>query len=597
MIKIFCIIILEIFHAISMTTGRSSVGNCFIESETLKCQGKLPKVKYKDNVTALELSFLPIEILDFHFILEEYPNLRNISVRNSSIRSLIPSEDNNNVKVLRMNNLQLSKISHNFLEHFPNIEILSLEGNNLREMSEHFFLGNIKELYLGSNKWNCSKDLGWVLHLNTTAAKDLSTLTCHGLPYSGKEILPISRYQKECDDLCFLVINKDTIKVGRSPNCDVVMEENKMNRNYLASVSKVHFTLTLDSETNVLYLTDLSKNGTFISGTRAVKHTKIRLKDKAQIAIGHKDYNVYTLQVIENLPDTLSPVGTCISPSIQCKILPIWGRLISCMLHLESCVYLYKCMASEDMSYLPPNLKQTYLPCKILGSGAVGEVRLAFEKYTCKMVAIKKILKGRSTTSQMYKLNHPNKIQTEISILQTLKHPFIIKMEDIVETPEEVYIVLEYMKGGVLSNRITSNVPLSESNIKFLFYQMVLAVQYLHGKGITHRDLKPDNVLLHSDEVETLLKVSDFGLSKVTEGNDMMMTVCGTMCYIAPEMLDNKIKEYNKQVDVWSLGDTPMQYKVQCLLESNLETDEIVMTYDLEPPLKRFRFASDETSN
>lgn len=68
--------------------------------------------------------------------------------------------------------------------------------------------------------------------------------------------------------------------------------------------------------------------------------------------------------------------------------------------------------------------------------------------------------------------------------------PFIIHLKDIEETPDEVFIILEYMEGGELTNRILSTVPLSESNIKFLFYQIVLAVEYLHRKGVTHRDLK-----------------------------------------------------------------------------------------------------------
>lgn len=72
--------------------------------------------------------------------------------------------------------------------------------------------------------------------------------------------------------------------------------------------------------------------------------------------------------------------------------------------------------------------------------------------------------------------------------------PLIVEVEVICETENEVYIVLEYLRGGELSSRISSHSILSESNVKFLFYQMVLAVQYLHSKGITHRDLKVINI-------------------------------------------------------------------------------------------------------
>lgn len=135
---------------------------------------------------------------------------------------------------------------------------------------------------------------------------------------------------------------------------------------------------------------------------------------------------------------------------------------------------------------------------------------------TLKKYAIKKIIKSRNTPSQMYNVNHPRRINTEINILQTLDHvgvwlnysvwgfteytvgikilkylqPLIVGMEEIWETDSEVYIVLEYLEGGELSSRISSGTSLSESNAKFFFYQIALAVQYLHSKGITHRDLK-----------------------------------------------------------------------------------------------------------
>lgn len=65
---------------------------------------------------------------------------------------------------------------------------------------------------------------------------------------------------------------------------------------------------------------------------------------------------------------------------------------------------------------------------------------------------------------------------------------------------------------------------------------------------------QPENVLLSSESTNTIIKVSDFGLSKVTEDNDLMRTTCGTLTYMAPEVLDNQIPEYDRQVDVWSLG-------------------------------------------
>lgn len=101
-------------------------------------------------------------------------------------------------------------------------------------------------------------------------------------------------------------------------------------------------------------------------------------------------------------------------------------------------------------------------------------------------------------------------------------------MFDIVDRPESVFIKLEFMKGGELLARIQKKKFLTETNSKLFFYQMCAAIKYLHEQKITHRDLKPDNILLASADEHTLLKVSDFGLSKLVRNNSVLRTLCGT---------------------------------------------------------------------
>lgn len=125
---------------------------------------------------------------------------------------------------------------------------------------------------------------------------------------------------------------------------------------------------------------------------------------------------------------------------------------------------------------------------------------------------------------------------------------------EIEETNDCFYIVLEYLEGGELTDRILSMESLPEHTIKFLFYQIVLAVQYLHSKGITHRDLKPQNVLLESQIPKSRVKVSDFGLSKIVTNETLLTTMCGTPAYLAPEIWNVNNQNYDKKVDVWSLG-------------------------------------------
>ncbi len=145
-------------------------------------------------------------------------------------------------------------------------------------------------------------------------------------------------------------------------------------------------------------------------------------------------------------------------------------------------------MQCEDDMFLPPSLRQKYKVSKLLGKGAVGEVRLIFETTTCRTFAVKKIIKG--SLSNYYKLNHPDKIKEEIRILLSLSHPNIIEVKEIEETDKEVFLILEYMAGGDLTNRILSIEELNEYQVKFIFFQIVKAVEYLHSCDIIHRDLK-----------------------------------------------------------------------------------------------------------
>nr|XP_033693804.1 serine/threonine-protein kinase Chk2 [Tursiops truncatus] len=145
-------------------------------------------------------------------------------------------------------------------------------------------------------------------------------------------------------------------------------------------------------------------------------------------------------------------------------------------------------------------------------------------------------------------------VETEIEILKKLNHPCIIKIKDFFDA-EDYYIVLELMEGGELFDRVVGNKRLKEATCKLYFYQMLLAVQYLHENGIIHRDLKPENVLLSSQKEDCLIKITDFGQSKILGETSLMRTLCGTPTYLAPEVLNSfGTAGYNRAVDCWSLG-------------------------------------------
>ncbi|XP_060521644.1 serine/threonine-protein kinase Chk2-like isoform X2 [Cylas formicarius] len=300
-----------------------------------------------------------------------------------------------------------------------------------------------------------------------------------------------------------------TFSFGRADDCDVIVTSKMVNNHVLLNISKRHFLIQREDD-GLVYITDQSKNGTFINGVLVGKgKTKILKSD-----------------------DHISLAGG------------------------QNTFYVFLCKGPEGIQdFLPEALKVKYAYIKQLGRGSCGEVCLVKHRDTCEVFAIKKIVKSQRNTSQMHKINHPLKIANEINILRQISHPCIVGMQELLETESEVYLVLEYMAGGELTSKII-NQNLTEANVKFHFYQMILAVQYLHLKGVTHRDLKPENILLLDDKPETILKVSDFGLSKVTDQDDMR-TVCGTRRFVAPEVLHNAFRdygEYGKEVDVWSLG-------------------------------------------
>ncbi|KAJ9439464.1 hypothetical protein DIPPA_08910 [Diplonema papillatum] len=185
-----------------------------------------------------------------------------------------------------------------------------------------------------------------------------------------------------------------------------------------------------------------------------------------------------------------------------------------------------------------------------LGKGTFAVVKMGVHTKTKEKVAIKIIDKN----SLDVKIEN---LKTEVRILMNVKHPNIVNLLDVFEDDDRLYLIMELMTGGELFDKICNDYPsgYSEQQAAELARQIIEAVKYLHGRGIIHRDLKPENLLFATpDDTTAQIKISDFGLAKIWNGDTLARTACGSPNYVAPEVLLNEMRGYTFVVDMWSVG-------------------------------------------
>ncbi|KAK4368919.1 hypothetical protein RND71_012711 [Anisodus tanguticus] len=183
---------------------------------------------------------------------------------------------------------------------------------------------------------------------------------------------------------------------------------------------------------------------------------------------------------------------------------------------------------------------------RTIGEGAFSKVKFAQNTETGENVAIKVLEKSTILKNKMVE-----QIKREISIMKIVRHPCIVRLHEVLAGRTKIYIVMEFVTGGELFDKIVHQVRLPEKEARRYFQQLIDSVVHCHSKGVYHRDLKPENLLL---DCQGNLKVSDFGLSALPQqGVDLLHTTCGTPNYIAPEVLSNQGYD-GAAVDVWSSG-------------------------------------------
>ena len=188
--------------------------------------------------------------------------------------------------------------------------------------------------------------------------------------------------------------------------------------------------------------------------------------------------------------------------------------------------------------------EKDFTPIKLIGKGSYGNVFLVRFQKNNKVYAMKVLSK-----SLLRSQNQENNTKSERNLMVQINCPFIVNIKFAFQNDSKLFLVQEFLQGGDLFFHIHSNPKFSNEKAKFYVIELVLAIEFLHKNNMLYRDLKPENILIG---IDGHIKLTDFGLSKILSNVDKTYTICGTVQYLAPEILGGE--GYNGAVDWWSLG-------------------------------------------
>ncbi|KAJ7282626.1 kinase-like domain-containing protein [Mycena rebaudengoi] len=304
--------------------------------------------------------------------------------------------------------------------------------------------------------------------------------------------------------------NAPTFKIGRD----------RSNQHIITNVQKIgaiHLVIRwqgLKDLVSQVEIEDKSANGTYLNRDKIGRHNRRPLVDGDEVSLG--------------TPGPLEPPG---------------------------CRFIYRDVLSTKRKVL-----LQYQLRKELGKGSFATVYEAYHKITGQKVAVKAIHVSsgqiRNRTGKLVS-HHELCIAREIDIMCELQHPNVVRLHQMFRNPDSsVDLVLEFISGGTLLDFVHKHNGLSEKMTKHILLQVCKAVAYIHSKNVAHRDLKPENVLLTRDQ-PPVVKIADFGLAKkVSDRGTRLQTMCGTLAFVAPEVIARGTAEteYDNNVDGYSIG-------------------------------------------
>ncbi|ORZ40884.1 kinase-like domain-containing protein [Catenaria anguillulae PL171] len=234
-----------------------------------------------------------------------------------------------------------------------------------------------------------------------------------------------------------------------------------------------------------------------------------------------------------------------------------------------------------------------YLLTRKLGSGTYASVYLTQElttgrRYACKVVNKRKAGLSERQTS--------NKLVQEIEVIRHFNHPNIIRVHNCIETRLYLYVVMDLAQSGELFDYLAAQYGIEETKCKLIMYQIFKGLKYLHENKVVHRDIKPENILLDFSGEFPRVMLADFGLAKRrnTEGPERMTTLCGTLNYLAPEVINPPVRAqgYDDVVDCWAAG-IMLFFLLTCRHPFDDENDTKLKKKILRDELKLYAPASD----
>ncbi|KAL5357393.1 kinase-like domain-containing protein [Aspergillus floccosus] len=420
-------------------------------------------------------------------------------------------------------------------------------------------------------------DIICILHPNSPAAHQAVAVTARHAP---QHILQRQELEYEDSDTAALDIAlrlsssvhdlSSGFCFGRNKQrCDLLLTDANSKR-----VSNMHFRIYL-TEDVILMLEDVSTNGTIVDNHRLRKTQKDNSRmltsgsviqvmngtlssDEIRFVVRIPAREGYHMQYTDNLIRYFErvqkhrPATVAVQPKVR-------HTSVQPSLH-------FAVSNSYGMHWTGGSM---YNVTGQIGKGAFATVYKLATKQQGIVYAAKELDKRRFMKNGIL----DQKVDNEMKIMRDLKHPNIVQYVDHHEHDRWIYIIMEYVPGGELSTYLQSTGKLPEDMVRPVARQILHALHYLHKRKITHRDIKPDNILIASlDPLK--VKLSDFGLSKVVQEETFLKTFCGTLLYCAPEVYPDyenywrgevrkrrrlgdpppKKSPYDQSVDMWSLG-------------------------------------------